>query len=160
MVKLKHYQNLYATREGRIYRKVNGRFVERATYEDDHGRLRLGVTDPRTPKRYRKRFVAWLILEAFVGPRPKGLECCHLDDNPKNNHLSNLRWDTHKNNMVDCVDNGNSLRGRKNPNVKLNKEQVLEIRKSKGNQYEIAKRFNISQGRVSRIKNRISWYWL
>ena len=27
-------------------------------------------------------------------PRPIGMECCHLDDDPTNNHLSNLRWDT------------------------------------------------------------------
>ena len=35
-----------------------------------------------------------LVLEAFVGPCPEGMECCHWDDNPTNNALTNLRWDT------------------------------------------------------------------
>jgi hypothetical protein len=31
---------------------------------------------------------------------------CHADDNPQNNHLSNLRWDTPGSNMLDLVRNG------------------------------------------------------
>ncbi len=43
-------------------------------------------------KRYT-RMVHRLVLEAFVGPPPQqGAECCHNDGNPKNNHLTNLRW--------------------------------------------------------------------
>ena len=33
-----------------------------------------------------------LVLEAFVGPRPPGMLCRHLDANLKNNRLSNLAW--------------------------------------------------------------------
>ena len=36
-----------------------------------------------------------LVLSAFVGPCPVGMEACHFPDrNPSNNHLENLRWDT------------------------------------------------------------------
>lgn len=42
-----------------------------------------------------------LVLEAFVGPRPAGMQACHWDDDGDNNHLSNLRWDTHKGNSAD-----------------------------------------------------------
>lgn len=47
-----------------------------------------------------------LVLEAFVGPCPPGMETCHADDNPSNNHLSNLRWDSRRENMLDRVRNG------------------------------------------------------
>ena len=47
-----------------------------------------------------------LVLEAFVGPAPDGMEACHWDDNPGNNHLSNLRWATRSDNMHDLVRNG------------------------------------------------------
>jgi hypothetical protein len=47
-----------------------------------------------------------LVLEAFVGACPDGLQACHFDDNPTNNHLSNLRWDTPSANMYDKVRNG------------------------------------------------------
>lgn len=47
-----------------------------------------------------------LVLEAFVGPCPVGMETCHWDDNPANNRLENLRWDTSKANKLDMVRNG------------------------------------------------------
>lgn len=59
------------------------------------------------------RYVHHLVLEAFVGPRPDGYECCHADDNPANNHLSNLRWDTRSANSIDAVRNGRHPTGSK-----------------------------------------------
>lgn len=44
-----------------------------------------------------------LVLEAFVGPRPPGMEACHWDGDKGNNALSNLRWDTKKANELDAV---------------------------------------------------------
>lgn len=35
-----------------------------------------------------------LLLETFVGPRPDGHVSCHIDDNPRNNSLTNLMWGT------------------------------------------------------------------
>lgn len=47
-----------------------------------------------------------LVLSAFVGACPKGMEGCHNDGNPANNHLSNLRWDTPRGNAADKVLHG------------------------------------------------------
>ncbi len=47
------------------------------------------------------RKVHRLVLEAWVGPCPDGCEGCHNDGDPTNNIISNLRWDTHKNNGLD-----------------------------------------------------------
>lgn len=47
-----------------------------------------------------------LVLTAFVGLCPEGMECCHWDDDPQNNYLSNLRWDTKSANARDKVRNG------------------------------------------------------
>src|SRR5699024_6464865 len=47
-----------------------------------------------------------LVLEAFVGPCPDGMEACHWDDDKTNNHVSNLRWATQSDNMHDRVRNG------------------------------------------------------
>jgi hypothetical protein len=54
-----------------------------------------------------RRRVHHVVLEAFVGPCPPGMIGLHYDDNPFNNHLSNLRWGTHSDNMYDMVRNGN-----------------------------------------------------
>lgn len=50
--------------------------------------------------------VCRIVLETFVGPCPAGLECCHWDDVPTNNKVSNLRWDTRKENRADAKRNG------------------------------------------------------
>jgi hypothetical protein len=58
-------------------------------------------------ERRQVRRVHLLVLEAFRGPRPPGLEACHWDDDNENNHLENLRWDTHGANERDKIRNGN-----------------------------------------------------
>lgn len=49
------------------------------------------------------KLVHTLVLEAFVGPRPVGMEACHYDGDKTNNILTNLRWDTKKANEADAV---------------------------------------------------------
>lgn len=52
-----------------------------------------------------------LVLLAFVGGCPKEMEGCHNNGIRSDNHLSNLRWDTRKNNAIDMVRHGNSWLG-------------------------------------------------
>lgn len=52
------------------------------------------------------RYVHQLVLEAFVGPRPEGMEACHWNDVCTDNRLENLRWDTTSANRHDQVRNG------------------------------------------------------
>lgn len=75
-----------------------------------------------TPHGYRRitfgyrrgqQYVQSLVLTAFVGPRPAGLEACHNDGDPSNNMLSNLRWDTRISNMLDQVRHGTHGQARK-----------------------------------------------
>lgn len=47
-----------------------------------------------------------LVLLAFVGPPPPGMECCHNDGDASNNRLENLRWGTKSDNMHDRVRHG------------------------------------------------------
>lgn len=52
------------------------------------------------------RTVHTLVLEAFVGPCPLGLEALHANDIPTDNRLTNLSWGTRTQNMHDQVRNG------------------------------------------------------
>jgi HNH endonuclease/NUMOD4 motif len=52
------------------------------------------------------RSIHVLVLEAFVGQRPDSALACHNDGDRRNNQLSNLRWDTQSNNMLDAVKHG------------------------------------------------------
>lgn len=75
-----------------------------------------------------------LVLLAFVGPRPPGMETCHNDDNPANNCLQNLRWDTSSANHQDAIRNGRRfgaatpLRGSKHPGAILTESDIPAIR--------------------------------
>jgi HNH endonuclease/NUMOD4 motif len=51
------------------------------------------------------RSVHSLVLEAFVGPRPPGTEICHWNDDPTDNTLANLRYDTKSANEQDKTRN-------------------------------------------------------
>lgn len=53
-----------------------------------------------------RRYVHELVLLAHVGERPTGYVACHHDDEPSNNSLSNLRWDTRRANFIDALRNG------------------------------------------------------
>lgn len=70
-----------------------------------------------------------LVLKAFRGPCPDGMESCH---GPKGNavdSLDNLRWDTHVSNMADKIEQGTAQRGENHALAKLTADDVLEIRR-------------------------------
>jgi hypothetical protein len=70
------------------------------------------------------RLVHRLVLEAFVGLRPDGMQCRHLDGNPANNNLRNLAWGTPAKNQHDRVTHGTDNRGEKHGVSKLTDAQV------------------------------------
>jgi len=74
-----------------------------------------------------------LVLDAFVGPRPKEMECRHLDGNPMNNRLDNLRWGTSGQNRVDMYSHGRG-RGQQTvvPIAKRIKKRIQRAYRSSG----------------------------
>lgn len=102
-----------------------------------------------------------LLLETYVSPCPIGMECRHLDGNPKNNQLENLTWGTEKENQQDRKRHGTSLEGIKHPMVKLTEQDVRMIvyiyRTGLFSQKEIAIQYNITRPNVTAIVNRKTW---
>lgn len=72
-----------------------------------------------------------LILFAFEGPCPDGLECLHKDGDPKNNAKYNLKYGTHLENSHDSLKHGTFPVGESNGRSVLREEHVLLIRKWK-----------------------------
>lgn len=56
--------------------------------------------------RRKHHYVHRLVATAFIGEGPEGMEVCHADGNPANNHVGNLRWDTKKANGADTTRHG------------------------------------------------------
>ena len=81
-----------------IDRPVRGKILKSGPMPSGHQHVVLEGKDDRTVHR--------LVLEAFVGPCPPGMEACHNNDIPSDNRLENLRWDTKSRNAFDAVGNG------------------------------------------------------
>lgn len=97
-----------------------------------------------------QRRVSVLVLEAFVGPRPSGMQACHNDSDKDNNRLDNLRWDTPKGNIADR----RSYVGAANPSAKLSDQQRHEIihRRRQGERLaKLAGEYGVSTNRVSQL---------
>ena len=81
-----------------------------------------------------------LMMLAFNGPCPDGMEVCHNDSNPKNNRLDNLRYDTKQ--------------GNTNDRCKLTEEQITEVRyrcAAMERVQDIAKEYGVSRNSIIRI---------
>jgi len=117
--------------QGRIrnHRRLLSGYIEM-----QNGRPRSIATNlVKDGKRHRVRFHR-LVLEAFVGPCPKGMEGCHNDGNPLNNCVGNLRWDTRLANQHDSIKHGThskppSHHGENHPRVTISDEDVAAIRR-------------------------------
>ena len=101
-----------------------------------------------------------LMLLAFVGPCPPGMEACHDDGKPANRKLDNLRWDTPQNNQGDRKKHGTAPIGTQNGRAKLTPSQVIEIRQmaSHGQSFAaLAIRFSVYRSTIRKIVDRKLW---
>lgn len=132
-------------------RHIKGRVLKQRLNKGDGGLyVNLSVNSKQ-----RVLQVHRLIAEAFYGPCPEGMECCHNDGDHINNKLNNLRWDTKANNELDKEKHGTRCRGDNHPTSKLTDDNVrlIKILSKRGNitQKQIAKLFNVSLGHVNDI---------
>lgn len=124
-------------RKGRVLKTSNGDYPM--------------VTLTRGPGTSRGFNVHALVLTAFRGPCPPGLEGCHNDGDGRNCRLGNLRWDTAANNWRDSVKHG-----RRPP--KLTARAVVFIRQHPEIiERKLAARFGVKQNAVWKARNYQTW---
>lgn len=98
------------------------------------------------------------VIEAFVGPRPPGMEVLHNDGNKLNCRLDNLRYGTRLENERDKILHGTLPQGESHALVKLSIEDVLAIRKRVGEpQKQLADEYGCTFSNISAIQRRKSW---
>lgn len=115
-------------------------------------------------KQWHTRRVHRVVLETFVGLRPVGMECRHLDGSRDNNHIDNLTWGTPSENCADRIRHGRDQYGERGPGSKLTKAQVVTIRriraKSNTTYKTISQRFGVSMSLVGLIVRRKCWKYI
>ncbi len=101
-----------------------------------------------------------LVLTAFVGPRPEGMQCCHGDGNAANNRLPNLRWDTPASNRLDSSIHGTEPHGdshHKSTITAVDAERINDLIRGGYNACIIARWIGCSRGTVRGIVEGRTW---
>ena len=109
----------------------------------------------------KHRAVHRLVLEAFCGKCPEGMETLHSNDDPTDNRLENLRWGTRSDNYKDRVLHGTDVKGEKHGRAKLTELAVTEIRSSHAqhnytHQY-LATKYGVDRKTIGDVINRKNW---
>lgn len=136
---------------GQVKVIMKGKILKPAASRSGHLTVVLG--------RNNTKQVHALVLTSFVGVCPEGLECRHLDDNPSNNHISNLKWGTRSENLYDAVRNKKKPIAEKAPHAKLNRAAVFFIRenKNKFSFHSMGQKFGVSANAVKQVIDQKTW---
>lgn len=144
---------------GNVKRIMNG-FVLKPSVQTAHAcknpykRLRVGLWKNNKGKQYK---IHRLVAEAFI-PNPENKpQVNHKDNNPLNNNINNLEWVTGKENIHYAMNQGRMNRGSNNGMSKLQKEDILSIRKSNETKKEIMNRHSISKSYLNQLLRGERW---
>jgi hypothetical protein len=114
--------------------------------------------------KYRRNIpVHILMLEAFVGPRPKGYIACHGANGKLDNSVANLSWGTYSKNLgADKRRDGTLPIGEKHHRAKLTDENVKFIRANHRHysNTELARMFSVSRSAIYDVLTYRRWIHL
>jgi len=87
------------------------------------------------------------------------MHAAHCDGDRLNNHYSNLRWATAKDNCADKLLHGTVQRGENNARAKLTESEVREIRKSNSPNTVLARQYGrgLTKNGIQAIKAGRTW---
>ena len=149
------YEGLYEVSDLGQIRNRRGRVMKPAADRDGYMVISISKDNAAVNRRVHR-----LVLEAFVGPCPSGMECRHLDNSRANNKLVNLCWGTHARNIRDRDSAGNTRKGPRHHRAKLEPDDVRKIRellRLRIPERKIAAVFEIDRGAIQGIKLGRSW---
>lgn len=107
--------------------------------------------------------VHFLVAEAFLGERPRGLQIRHLNGDRSDCRVANLAYGSASDNYNDSRMHGTNAKGQKHGAAKLTERDVLSIRqrlKIGHSRMKIAKEFGITRQTVGDIARKRRWGWL
>lgn len=161
------------TPDGEVWSAWKWNGVAREYFVDQSFRLmRFGARTKNYKAKYRRivligpnrvrhsENVHTLVLGAFRGPCPPGLEGCHENGNRFDNRLDNLRWGTRSSNQQDRLKHGTACEGEDHYLTNLTDEIVLSIRKeaSEGASLRsLARKYGVVRGTIGFIVQRKTW---
>lgn len=117
-IELKPYDNMYyVSRNGDVYSLYSNKFLKWSIDKDGYPRVDVHSKHIKIHK---------LVYMTWVSRDSKGLQINHRDDNKMNPAVDNLYLGTQKDNIQDCISNGNRVGNRRYLTVfDKEKKQIL-----------------------------------
>ena len=159
------YEGLYEISDSRRVRSVD-RIVRHGHRR--RGRVLKQTIDPcgymtvslSKANHKRTKRVHSLVAEAFIGPRPYGMEVLHGAKGLDDNSISNLSYGTRQQNARNRARDNTNAEGESHGMSKLTDDDVVEIRRQLRNgakQRDVAQAFNVTQCPIARIATGRGW---
>lgn len=125
-----------------VMRALLGRFLKPAVAANGYRTVVLSREGQK-----RTHTVPSLVLAAFVGPRPEGMVCRHLNDIRVDDVLLNLRWGTPSENNKDITTNGGRIFTRHEA------ENIRREARAGKAQIDLAEKYGCSRRHINYIVN-------
>ena len=157
---IKGFEGRYTISNLGIVRSLlTGKIMKPYVTKFGYARVNLRIAHSRDYKSY---FVHRLVASAFLENKDNLAEVNHKDCNRLNNKVDNLEWMSKEDNIRYSFTHGNaSNKGLKNPNAKLDLNDIKAIRSLKAtNRFydtQIAKLFRVSSSTINKIVNNEIW---
>lgn len=148
------------TRSVRFGRKGGMRVIKGMVLSPVVGSRGYPLVNLTRPGVRRQLAVYRVVLEAFRGKRPDGMEACHNNGVRSDSRLENLRWDTRSGNHKDKRKHGTWQVGERANNVKLTEAIVLDIRRNGMTARQARERHGLSSTNAKRIVSGETWWYL
>ena len=113
-------------------------------HDNGKGYLQVALSGGGTTKYY---LIHRLVVNAFI-PNPNNyVEVNHIDENKSNNHVDNLEWITHKENM------NHGTRTERSTKIRSKKIRCIETNEIYNSMAEVERKLGLNQGSISRVCN-------
>jgi hypothetical protein len=138
---------------GNVKRRITQKIEIRKTTLNAYGYLTI---------RYNRVhfMVHRLVLTAFLGPPLKGAQSRHINGNPADNRLVNLKWGSRSENEADKIMHGRTNRGERHYRTTFSIEDVKLIRNTAGPRgivAKLAKQYGVAHQTISGIRTGTTW---
>lgn len=162
---MQQYLENYTVQEnGDVISHYTGEPLKVITYKKN--KQGKSVIYPRVSLKYKgktKKFALHRLIAMVFIPNPYNLpHVNHKDGNRLNNHVDNLEWCTHEENIKHAMENGLNPKGERQGIAVATEEIVAEIRRLRRETSltypEIAKMFSLKESTVGAIGRYQNWF--
>lgn len=139
MKQIKDFPNYSITEDGRVFRTTGKEPKELKWIAVSYKRryFQVGLY-PNKSNRRNLKYIHRLVWETYMGEIPDDMTIDHIDSNPSNNHISNLRLATRSDNSkLWAIKNTNTLE------LRALRDEMLELNRSGITIREIARMYGL-----------------